>query len=196
MTKSILILFILLFSATSYGAFYMGGSYGYSMFSSDSLKDYQVSSKGPSYGGFFGLGKDFVGLEGFYQSFTAEGDIEHDGEGAILQTNAVAMGVALRFSFRIFYARIGLAKYTLDQSTDIEDDESREAAEEIYDVQEKGTTKNGILYGIGLHRKFSKFTGFIDYSRYQINTIGNYDAYSVGISFNIPDSWFSLGNHN
>jgi hypothetical protein len=194
-TKSILFLSILLFSATSFGAIYMGGNYGYTMFSSDSLKDYKVSSKGPAYGGFIGLGKDFVGLEAFYQSFTAEGDIEHDGEGQTLQTNATAMGAALRFSFQIFYARIGIAKYTLDQSTDIEDDESRAAADEIYDVQDKGSTKSGVLYGLGLHRKFSKFTGFIDYSRYQINTVGNYDTYSIGISFVIPDRWFSLGNN-
>ena len=88
-----------MFSSGSYGASYIGGSYGYSMFTSASLKEYQVNPKVTSYGGFVGHGKDFLGLEAFYQNFTTKGDIEHDGETQTLTTNAAAIGVALRFSF-------------------------------------------------------------------------------------------------
>lgn len=195
MKKTFLILFSLFFSASAYSAFYVGGNYGYSMFSSDSLKEYKVASKGPSFGGFLGFGRDFVGLEAFYQNLTGTGDIEHDGGTHTIKTNAVAMGAALRFSFELLYLRLGVARYTLDQSVDIEDDSSRNAAEVIYDIQEKGATKNGVLYGVGLHRKFSWCRAFIDYSRYQINSIGNYDTFSAGLSFTIPERWFNLGKY-
>jgi hypothetical protein len=96
----------------------------------------------------------------------------------------VAMGAALRFSFEFFYLRLGMARYNLDQSIDIEDANSRNAAEDIYNIQEEDTKKNGVLYGAGLHFKISKIRLFVDYSRYQINSIGHYDTVSGGISFN------------
>ncbi len=195
MTKLILFLTFFLFSTGSFAAAYLGGNYGYSMFSSDSLKEYKVSSKGPTYGAFLGIGRDFVGLEGFYQSFTASGKVKHDDGTHNLETNAVAMGLALRFSFELLYLRLGVARYTLDQSLDIGDDDSRQAGEVIYDIQEKGATKNGVLYGIGLHHKFSWCRGFIDFSRYQINSIGNYDAFTAGLSFTIPERWFNFGKY-
>ena len=195
MNKLILLFTLLILSSASYGAAYFGGSYGYSMFSSATLKEYQVSPKGSSYGGFVGYGKDLVGVEGFYQSFSTKGDIEHDGESQTLTTNANAMGLALRFSFELMYFRLGSARYVLNQSTDITDANSRAAADDIYDVQKNGTTKNGLMYGMGLHHKFSWIRVFFDFTRYQINAIGSYDTFSVGLSFPIPDKLFNIGKN-
>jgi len=195
MRKLLLALTLLMFSAGSYAALYLGGNYGQDMFTSDSLKQYKVFPKGSTYGGFLGFGRDFVGVEGFYQSLNGQGDIKHDGETYAIKTNAAAIGAALRFSFNFFYFRLGLASYTLDQSIDMPVGNSQAAAEKIYGIEKKGTVKNGILYGMGLHHGFSSFRVFIDFSRYQINSIGNYDAYSVGVSFNIPEGWFSTGKY-
>ena len=195
MNKFLLVLFTLLFSSSSFAAAYMGLGYGYSKFTSAATKEYQVSPKGATYGAFVGYGKDLVGLEAFYQTFTAKGDIEHDGETQSLKTNASALGAALRFSFEIMYFRLGAARYTLDQSTDIENANSHAAADKIYEVQEKGTSKNGILYGMGLHHKFGWARLFIDFTRYQINTVGSYDTFSAGISFPIPDKLFQVGKN-
>ncbi len=195
MNKVVLLFTLFILSSASHGAAYLGGSYGYSMFSSATLKEYQVSPKGSSYGGFVGYGKDFVGIEGFYQSFTTKGDIAHDGLSQTLTTNANAMGVALRFSFELMYFRLGAARYVLNQSTDITDTNSRAAADDIYDVQKNGTTKNGLMYGMGLHHKLSWVRVFIDFTRYQINTIGSYDTFSVGVSFPIPEKLFNIGKN-
>ncbi len=195
MNKSVVILFLLLLSTSSYAAVYVGGSYGTSIFSSEKLADYKVSPKGPTYGGFLGYGKEFVGVEVFYQNITGVGDIKHDGEEHKLTTNATAMGAALRFSFELLYLRLGIARYTLDQSVDITNAASRASAEVLYDIQEKNTKKNGVLYGAGIHHGFSWCRVFIDYSRYQINGIGYYNTFSAGMSFNIPEKWFNVGKY-
>lgn len=180
-----------LMTIPAWGSAYMGANYGYSQFSSDQTKEFKLNQKGPSYGGFIGMGKDFVGLEGFYQNFTTGGKIKHDGGKYDYTTDATAMGAALRFSFNAFYARLGFGRYKLKQKIDIEDDSSLSAANEIYNVQD-GENKNGVLIGIGAHRRFRNFVTFIDYSRHQISGIGNYDMISVGISFNLPERIFGV----
>lgn len=179
-------------SATAFAGSYMGLNYGYSSYGSEEVKEFKLSQKGPSYGGFFGIGKEFVGLEGFYQNFTSTGKVKHDGGKHDFTTNASAFGAALRFSFNSFYTRLGYGRYKLDQKIDISDPSSSSAADEIYNVQ-KGTSKNGVLLGLGLHRRFgNSFVTFIDYSRHQITGAGNYDVISVGVSINLPDSLFGF----
>lgn len=193
--KKNLFLLLLFFSTSAFSSAYFGANYGYSMFSSKSLEEYKVSAKGPTYGGFLGIGRDFVGLELFYQDFQTEGKIKHDGGSYDLIGNAKAMGAALRFSFDMFYLRLGVAKYTLNQSLDIDDATVRSSAEAVYDIQDEGSKANGAIYGIGVHRKFSSLRTFIDYTRYQINSIGTYDTISVGVSFAISDNLFKPGKY-
>lgn len=184
-------LFIFSFGADA--SSYIGGNYGYSTFSSPEVKEYKLNQKGPSYGGFFGIGKDFVGLEGFYQVFNTTGKIKHDGESYDFDSSASGMGAALRFSFEFFYLRLGMGRYNLKQKIDISDDSIRRAADEIYNVQ-NGVSKNGVLFGIGLHKRLgNSIVTFIDYTRNQISGVGNYDALSIGLSFNIPEKVFSFG---
>lgn len=193
MMKLIFLFTILCFSMTAWSSAYLGGSYGYSAFSSEQTKEYKLNQKGPSYGGFFGIGKEFVGLEAFYQNFETTGKIKHDGGKYDYTTNANVMGGALRFSFNTFYARLGFGRYTLKQEVKIDDESERSAAEEIYNIQD-GEKKNGVLFGLGAHRRFgNSVLTFIDYSRHQISGIGNYDVISVGVAFNISDRIFGLG---
>jgi hypothetical protein len=46
--------------------------------------------------------------------------------------------------------------------------------------------------GLGVHKRFSSFVTFIDYSRHQIAGAGNYDVISAGISFVIPERLFGV----
>lgn len=188
-----LILFVLSFHASA--IVYVGGSYGYGNFSSDPVEEYKNTLKGFNYGGFLGIGKDFVGLEGFYHRLNSIGEIRHDGGTYDMTSNATAIGAALRFSFQFFFVRMGVASYKLDQSLDIDNQTTRAAAEEIYEIHD-GETKSGVLFGAGLHTKLgSRFRGFVDFSRYQITGIGYYHTYSAGISFLIPEKFFSAGRH-
>lgn len=192
MKKLIILIILLSSSASALAGAYLGGSYGYSSFGSKEVKEYKLSQKGPSFGGFFGIGKDFVGLEGFYQQFSTTGKIKHDGGSHDYETNAMALGAALRFSFNVFYARLGFGRYKLEQKIDIADESSSSAANDIYKVQD-GVSKNGVLFGIGAHKNFRSFVTFIDYSRHQITGAGNYDVISVGLSFNLPERLFGFG---
>lgn len=194
--KNSFLLIVLFLSTSAFSSTYFGANYGYSMFSSKSLDEYKVSTKGPTYGGFIGVGRDFVGLELFYQDLQTQGKIKHDGGSYDITENAKAMGAALRFSFEIFYLRLGVARYTLDQSLDIADASVRSSAEAVYDIQEEGSKGNGAIYGIGLHRKFKSVRTFIDFTRYQINSVGNYDTISAGISFAISDNFFKAGKYD
>lgn len=192
--KSFIFIILFCFSLSAPAAVYMGGSYGYGNFSSEALSEYKVTPKGLNYGGFVGVGKDFVGLEGFYHSFAATGKVKHDGGNYDINTNASALGAALRFSFQVFYLRLGLARFELDQSLDIEDDSTRQAAEAVYDTQEGA--KSGVLYGAGFHTKLGNtFRGFVDFTRYQITGVGYYHTYSLGISFNIPERFIGFGKY-
>lgn len=193
--KRILGLILLFISVESFAGAYIGGSYGYGMLSSEPLEEYKVTPKGFNYGGFFGIGRDFVGLEVFYQDLKSAGKIKHEGGNYDLNANAKALGAALRFSFEVMYLRLGFARYTLDQSVDIEDESTRETAEAVYEIQEN-ESKNGVLFGIGLHRKLgNSVRAFVDYSRYQITGIGHYDTFSVGFAFSIPDRYLNVGRH-
>jgi len=189
----ILILLTFLFSSQVFGAAYIGGSYGMTTFGSAPLEKYHVTPKGNSYGGFFGIGRDFVGLEGFYQNLSTSSKIKHDGGKYDIATNATALGAALRFSFEMFYLRLGLAQYKLDQSVDISDAAIRRTAEQVYEIQ--NGSKNGMLYGVGIHKKMRSARVFLDYSRYQITGVGAYDNISVGIAFAIPDRFFDVGKN-
>lgn len=189
--KILFILFILALTTGAGASAYLGGSYGYSTYSSEKVKELKLSQKGPSYGAFLGIGRDFVGLEGFYQNFTTGGKIKHDGGKHDYTTDATAMGAALRFSFAAFYARLGFGRYKLKQKIDIEDESSLNAANQIYDVQDD-VSKNGVLYGVGAHKRFKSFVTFIDVTRHQITGAGNYDVISVGISFNLPERLFGV----
>jgi len=188
-------LVLLLLSSTAFGAAYFGANYGYDFYSTKVLEEYKVAPKGPTYGAFLGFGREFVGLEVFYQSLTSEAKIKHDGGNFKIKENATALGAALRFSFEILYLRMGLARYTLDQSLDITDTASRQSAEVIYEIQEKSATKNGVMFGAGIHTKLGPGRVFLDYTRYQIYSIGHYDSFAVGMSFAIPERWFNLGKY-
>lgn len=187
----ILIITLFILPTSVMGSAYFGGSYGYSTFSSEKVKELKLAQKGPAYGAFLGVGRDFVGLEGFYQHFTTGGKIKHDGGKHDYQTDATAMGAALRFSFAAFYARLGFGRYKLKQKIDIEDESSLNAANEIYEVQ-NDVSKNGVLFGVGAHKRFKSFVTFIDVSRHQVTGAGNYDVISVGISFNLPERLFGI----
>lgn len=191
----LLLLISILFSSSAFSATYFGANVGYNMFSAEALDEYKVNPKGMTYGGFIGIGRDFVGLELFYQDLKSEGTIKHDGGTYDITENAKAMGAALRFSFEVIYLRMGLARYTLDQSLAIDDASVRTSAEAVYDIQEEGTKKNGAIFGIGAHRKFKSIRTFIDYTRYQINGIGHYDTFSAGVSFSFSDNFFSSGRY-
>lgn len=192
--KKLFCLIIIFFSLNASASLYMGGSYGYGVFGSEALEEYKVSPKGFNYGGFIGIGRDFVGLEGFYHQLDTTAKIKHDGANYDINTNATAMGAALRFSFQVFYLRLGLAKFDLDQSLDIDDDSTRQAAEEVYDIQEG--SKNGVVFGLGFHRKLGNtIRGFVDFTRYQITGVGHYDTISAGVSFSIPDRFLSAGRY-
>jgi len=174
---------------------YFGISGNYSFFSNSDLRDQKVSPKGLGYGAMLGIGKDFVGLEAFYQKFNATGKIKHEGETADINTNASALGALLRFSFQAFFLKLGVARYSLDQSVDISNDTNRAAAEDIYNIQD-GANKMGVLFGIGVHGKFSIGRLYLDYTRHQISSVGNYDTVEAGIVWNLPDRLFSVGGRN
>lgn len=188
-----IIFVLLLFSSSVFSSTYMGLSYGLQTYGSEALDKYKVTPKGMSYGGFIGIGRDFVGLEGFYQNLETKGKVKHDGEKYDINANAQAYGAALRFSFEMFYLRLGVAQYKLDQSLKIDDDSTRRAAEKVYDIQ--NGSKNGMLYGVGLHRKIGGIKVFLDYSRYQITGVGAYDTISGGFAFVIPDRFFDVGKN-
>ncbi len=195
MKRALLCLLLLTFSSSVSAVVYVGGNYGIATYGAEPLDKYRVHPKGYGYGGFLGIGKDFVGLEGFYQSLPTKGEIKHDGGSHDITTNATAVGAALRFGFQSFYLRLGIASYDVRQSLSITDEASQEAATEIYEVQEK-VRKNGVLFGGGLHGKLSEnFRYIIDYSRYQITGVGEYDTVSVGLSFNLPERFLSLGKY-
>lgn len=189
----ILIFILFIISSALHASTYMGGSYGLQTYGSEALDKYKVTPKGYSYGGFIGLGRDFVGLEGFYQNFSTKSKVKHDGENYDLNANAAAFGAALRFSFEMFYLRLGVAQYKMDQSLKIEDDSIRRAAEKVYDIQTG--SKNGMLYGVGLHKGLGGVKVFLDYSRYQITGVGAYDTISAGFAFVIPDRFFNVGKN-
>ncbi len=193
MKKTLLcLLFTLILSTPASAVVYAGGSYGLGVFSAEPLEKYRVSTRGYGYGGFLGVGKDFVGLEGFYQSLPATGKIKHDGGSHDITTNATALGAALRFGFHFFYLRLGVASFQVNQSLSISDDTSREAANQIYEIEESAR-KSGVLYGAGLHRKLGDHVRcFIDYTRYQVTGVGEYDTISAGLSFNIPERFLGF----
>lgn len=181
-------LVLLLLSAQAFGVAYVGGSYGLNYFTSKELDDHKVSPKGTMWGGFFGVGKDFLGLEGFYTSLNASSKLKHQGASYDVNTNAKAFGAAMRVSFEVLSLRLGVARYSLDQSIDMPAGSSHTAADKIYNIQD-GTSKNGFLFGVGLHKRLGPGRVFVDYSRYQITDVGHYDTVSVGYSFALPDSW-------
>lgn len=191
--KLVLFFFLIVFSSASYSGGYFGGSYGYGSYSSDALDKYKVAPKGPTYGGFVGYGKDFVGLEFFYQLLTSEGKVKHDGSSYTIKENAAAMGAALRFSYDLFYFRFGLAQYTLDQSIDASDPLVSRTADAVYKIEEKNSKQKGVILGLGLQTKLGPGRVFIDYTRYQVYSIGKYDTVSVGMTFTIPERWFGSG---
>lgn len=191
--KVLIFLFLLISTSQSFAAAYIGGSYGLTTFTSDALDEYNVTPKGSTYGGFLGIGRDFVGIEGFYQTLSTTGKVKHDGEKYDITENATALGAALRFSFELFYLRLGVAQYKLDQSLEIDDETILRAAEEVYDIQTG--SKNGLLFGVGFHKKVKSARVFIDYSRYQITGVGAYDSISAGIAFAIPDRFFNAGRN-
>ena len=172
---------------------YFGLMGGQTWFGSSEFDKYKVSAKGPSYGGFVGIGKDFVGLELFVQQLNAEGKIKHEGESGKINMNALGYGAALRFSFQLLFLRLGVGRYNLDQSIDLNTAANIPAAEEVYNVQSEGTTKNGILFGAGVHSKFKIGRVYLDYTRHQIADTGHYDSLSFGLSWAIPDRLFAVG---
>jgi hypothetical protein len=52
-----------------------------------------------------------------------------------------------------------------------------------------------VIFGAGLHTKLGPGRVFLDFTRYQIYSIGHYDTISVGMSFAIPERWFNLGKY-
>ena len=182
------LLAILFFSAQAQATAYLGGSYGLGDFTSPELKDRKASLKGNSYGGFFGVGKAFLGLEGFYTALNTTGKIKHENQSYDMKSNTQAFGAAMRVSFEIIYLRLGLARFNLDQSIDMPSGTSHQAADKIYNIQD-GTSKGGLLFGIGMHKKIGPGRAFVDFARYQITDIGHYDTFSVGYAFTRSDSW-------
>lgn len=190
----ILSLLILLLSGAVNAGTYLGFNGGYTGYSSDALEKFKVGPKGMTYGGFFGFGKGALGVEFIYQSLNAEGKIKHDGSKYTITENATAMGGAVRLSFNSFYLRAGLASYQLNQKVDIDNAASQATAEDVYDIQKKGSRQGGSLYGLGVHTKWGPSTVFLDLTRYQVGSVGHYDAVAVGLSFPISEKFFSLGN--
>ncbi len=190
--KYVLIIFSLLTAFETQASAYIGGQYGYSRYTSDITNKYKLNQKGAGYGGFFGFGKEFIGIEGFYQSLKTSGKVKHDGESDDFNTNAVAIGAALRLSFAFYYLRAGIGSYTLDQKITAQTTQTQQTADKVYQV-EQGVKRNGVLLGAGLHKRFGEIVTFIDYSRHQISGAGNYDSISVGLSFNIPEKIFDFG---
>lgn len=192
--KRFLLWALLLLPAAAYGNAYFGISGGYNFFSSPETKDYKVNAKGSGYGALVGVGKDFVGLEAFYHVLNAEGDIKHEGEKGQLTMNASVIGAALRFSFQSFFLRLGTGRYSLDQKVDLATASNVSPAEDIYNVQ--NGSKMGVLFGIGVHQKFSLGRFYLDYSRHQITSVGGYDSLSLGIVWPISDKLFAIGKGN
>lgn len=191
MKKTILLL--MLICSNAFGATYLGFNYGLDNYNSTATDKYKVNPKGNTYGAFFGMGRDFVGLEAFYQNLETKGKIKHDGGNYDLEANAKAFGAALRFSFEMFYLRLGLAQYNLNQSVKIDDPAIRRTAEKVYDIQ--NGSKNGMMYGVGLHHKLGSVRVFLDYTRYQITQVGSYDTIAAGLAFAIPDRIFDVGKN-
>jgi hypothetical protein len=148
--------------------------------------------RGPSYGGFFGIGKDFLGFEVLAQGLKSTGQIKHDGGEHDFQSDITAYGAAMRLSLTHLYFRLGIAHYRLRQQIDIENPESLRAAEKVYDVVGRGS-ENGVLYGIGAHVALGQSVrGFVDFTRYQITSVGHVNSLSLGFAFVIPDNFFSF----
>ena len=188
-----LLIFIILFSITSVASAsaYLGLNYGYGRYTSEATDKYKLNQKGPTYGGFFGFGKEFVGVEGFYQKLDTSGKIKHEGESYDLKSGASGVGAAFRLSFNAFYLRAGIGRYTMNQSVNASDATNRRAIEQLYDVQ-NDVSKNGFLFGLGLHKRIGGVVTFLDFTRHQVSSIGNYDTLSFGLSFNLPESFFDF----
>lgn len=187
--KSLMAFILSIFATNLSASTYFGLNGGYSFFSSDTTSEYKLNPKGPTFGAFFGAGRDFVGLEGFYQSLKTTSDITHEGEKGEVTYGAQAFGAALRFSFQSFYLRLGLGRYTLKDEIKLETDTNLEPAKDVYNIND-GLSKMGVLYGIGLHHKYRIGRLFIDYTRHQITGIGAYNSVSVGISWVLSDRFF------
>lgn len=186
----VIILVMLTLPSAAMANSYFGINGSYSYFTSPELKDYKVSPKGIGYGAMVGVGKDFVGLEAFYQNFKTEGDVNHEGEKAKINMNATALGAALRFSFKSFFLRLGAGHYSLDQSIDLKNSANIPAANDVYNIHKKGNGKMGMLFGIGVHEKFRIGRLYLDYTLHQIPKVGNYNALSLGMVWALPDSLF------
>jgi hypothetical protein len=194
--KSTLVIwiFLLVLSGPVLANTYIGGSFGYSDFNSPETDKYRVNMRGPSYGGFFGVGKDFLGFEALAQGLKSTGKLKHDGSEHDFSSDITAYGAAMRLSLTHLYFRLGLAHYRLRQEINIENAESRRAAEKVYGVVGSGS-ENGVLYGIGTHVALGKSVrGFVDFTRYQITSVGNVHSLSLGFAVVIPDNFFSFAS--
>ncbi len=90
---------------------------------------------------------------------------------------------------------MGLARYSLDQKVDVDDATARQTAEAVYEIEDKNAKRNGVMFGAGLHTPLGPGRVFLDFTRYQIYSLGHYDTVSVGMSFAIPERWFNLGKY-
>lgn len=187
--KPFICFLLIVFSGAIQASTYFGLNGGYSFFSSDATSEYKINPKGPTFGGFIGVGKDFVGLEAFYQSLKTTSDIRHEGEKGEVIYGAQGYGAALRFSFQTFYLRLGLGRYTLKDEIKLETDTNIEPARDVYNIND-GVSKMGVLYGVGIHHKFAIGRFFIDYTRHQITSVGAYNSVSAGFSWVLGDNFF------
>lgn len=191
MKNLIALLFFALYSSICYADLYVGGMYGLANVAANNYQDKNVAPQGPSFGGFIGANSKFVGLEGFYNSFNLKSDIKHDGNEYILKDKASALGMALRFSFEMFYLRGGVASISIKESTNTAGQEAEEI-KKIYGLFEDNR-KSGVMFGGGLHWRMSRRSRlFLDYSRYQVSGYGDFNAVSVGLAFMIPVEVLSL----
>lgn len=191
MKLALVILLPMLFS-NSWANTYFGLRAGYGSYTSKELSEFKVNPKGVGYGAILGMGKDFVGLEGYYEKLTTKGDIKHEGEKGTLTSDATALGVAVRFSFQSFFLRLGTGQYTLDQSVELPTESNVTPASKAYGLVESGESKNGVLLGLGVHRKLSIGRLCLDYTRHQISGGTSFDSLSLGLVWAIPDKLFSV----
>ena len=194
MKKFLLILWPLFFSANSFANGYIGGNWGQNYYGSEVLSDRNVSTKGSTFGLLLGYKYQFMGTELFYQNLGSEGKIIHDGKDYLISEKATSLGAALRFHFDIIYIRLGLAKYNLNQSLNVTGADAKRSAEVIYKIQPSDSSHNGSVLGFGLYRKFWATTFLLDFSRYNVNGIGHYDSFSVGVLIPIPAKFLEFSS--
>jgi len=192
MFRIFVILLIMSLPATVKADLYFGGGYGVGFFNSEVLEQAQVSSTGPSYGGYVGLKQQFLGLECFYYNASTKGETIHNKNTYDISTVDNFYGAALRFHLNFINMRVGYGYHSFKQTfeQDGEPYYGSVAMNKYYDLASEKRMSEGLVLGAGLLIPINKYSAFYaDVATFAMTNI-NAEMVTVqaGIRFDMPYS--------